>query len=72
MIPQKSSPVWNELVSSAKDYQLSGLATKIMLMRVRQIVKNDSSKIQEAIDAAYDFFVKNNEVVSDDIKKIFG
>jgi len=72
MIPPKSSPVWVEVVDTTKEYNLAGLATKMLLMRVRLMTKNDPSKIPEAIDVAYEFFSKNSELVQDDIKIIFG
>lgn len=72
MIPPKESPQWLEVVDSNQEYHLSGLATKMLLMRVRLLTKNDPSKIPEAIDIAYDFFSKNQELVFRDIEKIFG
>lgn len=72
MIPEKTNPLWLEVVDTTKEYNLSGLATKMLLMRVRLLTKNDPSKIPEAINIAHEFFSKNKELVQDDIKIIFG
>jgi len=71
MIPTKQSPIWKKIVDSQIDFHLSGLATKMLLTRVRLMTKNDPEKISEAIDIAHDFFTRNEKLVSDDVKKIF-
>ncbi|MEN0059817.1 MAG: hypothetical protein AAGB31_13335 [Bdellovibrio sp.] len=73
MLPDKLDPRWERLVRDQRDIPLQGLATKMILMRVRLLVKADPSaeKIQEAVNIAYDFFKKNEYSVQDDIKTIF-
>lgn len=73
MLPGKSDPRWAEIVTSEKELELSSIASKMLLMRVKMMTKNDKStaKVNEAIDAAYDFFSKNQEVVKTDIEKLF-
>lgn len=74
MIPGKNDPRWKEVVSGSKEYNISGLATKMLLMRVRTLVKTSSSpeKVNEAIDIAHDFFTKNEEMAKSDLEIILG
>lgn len=73
MIPDKNDHRWKEVVATGKEYPLSGLATKMLLMRVRTMVKLDQSpaKIAEAIGIAYDFFAKNEEMLKGDLDILF-
>lgn len=73
MLPQKSDPIWSKIIQNEGDVALNSLATKMLLTRVRLLVKTDSSpaKMQEAVDIAYDFFVKNEAVVKADIDLLF-
>lgn len=74
MVPGKTDPRWKQIVTGNKEYNFSGLATKMLMMRVKMITKTDQSpaKVQEAIDIAHDFFMKNENIVKDDIKLLFG
>jgi hypothetical protein len=61
------------LVTSGTSYELKGLATRMMLTRVRLMgSRKDEKSQQDAIDTAYDFFTKNLEAARDDIRAIFG
>ena len=73
MIPKKEDPRWKELVTMGTSLPLHGLATKMLLMRVRTMIKLDSSpeKIDEAIKITYDFFNKNEETLKNDLEIIF-
>lgn len=74
MIPGKNDPRWKEIVTSTKEFPLSGLATKMLVMRVRTIVKLDQSpaKITEAISIAHEYFSKNEEMLKADLEVLFG
>ncbi|OFZ28959.1 MAG: hypothetical protein A2622_12735 [Bdellovibrionales bacterium RIFCSPHIGHO2_01_FULL_40_29] len=74
MIPSKTDPRWKKIVTAAENPNLQSLATKMMLMRVRLLLINDqsSTKMQEAITIAYDFFVKNEAIIANDLKVLFG
>lgn len=71
-IPPKSDSRWKKLVTESNELELSGLATKMMLSRVRMIAKMNPQRINEAIDSAHEFFVKNEQMAQNDIKVIFG
>lgn len=74
MFPEKGDSRWQEVVTSGIDYPLSGLASKMLLMRVRLMVKLDQSpeKVSEAISITYDFFSKNKEILKNDLEILFG
>lgn len=74
MIPGKSDTRWKEIVSTGKEYPLSGLASKMLLTRVRTMIKLDQSpaKITEAIGIAHEFFSKNEEMLKGDLEVLFG
>lgn len=73
MLPKKSDSRWEKIVLNESSESLNNLATKMLLTRVRLHVKQDRSetKIKEAIDIAYDFFLKNEAIVKDDIEILF-
>jgi hypothetical protein len=73
MLPEKNDPRWEKIITSDRDVALNNLATKMLLTRVRMLVKQDSSdaKIKEAINIAYDFFLKNESIVKADIEILF-
>lgn len=73
MLPHKTDPRWEKIVTSDRDVTLNNLATKMLLTRVRMLVKQDRSanKIKEAINIAYDFFLKNESIVKADIEILF-
>ena len=74
MLPSKSDPKWKAILTDPKDAPVSGLSTKMMLMRVKMMVKMDPSPaaFQSAVDSALDFFSKNEAAVQNDIKALFG
>lgn len=72
-IPSKTDPRWKTLVTGNTAYALKGLATRMMLTRVRLMgSRRDPKSQEEAIDTAYDFFTKNLEAAREDIRTIFG
>jgi len=74
MIPSKTDPRWKALISNAESIPVTNLATKFMMSRLKLITtfENSEATKQEAIKLAYDFFVKNESTVKNDIKLIFG
>lgn len=72
MIPPKSDPKWREIVVSRSAEHFSALPTQMLMMRVYLLTRDGTSqKIDEAIDVVYDFFLKNENVVKEDILKLF-
>jgi hypothetical protein len=73
MIPPKVDPRWAWLIANTREIPFTKLATKMLMTRLRIMeCETNGAKKHEAIDAAYEFFVKNEVVVKDDIKLIFG
>lgn len=75
MVPDKENPIWRRIVCHSEEYVFSALATRLMMMRVKMIVEyeNDQQEqnIQQAIEIAYDYFKKNQSILSEDIKYLF-
>lgn len=69
MVPGKTDPLWAKFVTEEKEYTFSSLATKLMYSRIKQHIRGGGSK-EEAIDIAYDFFVKNEKITSADLAMI--
>jgi hypothetical protein len=74
MIPAKADPRWKKVVTNVDSFTPQGLATKMLMMRVKQVVSQNPSpeKVEEAIGIAYDFFLKNEAILAADIKSLFG
>jgi hypothetical protein len=74
MIPPITDPKWQTLISNVGSIPVTNLATKFLISRLKLLTtfeKSEETK-QEGIKLAYDFFVKNESIVKDDIKLIFG
>lgn len=73
IIPPKTNSYWKTLILGEDIPQLHALPTKLLLMRVRLLARDKTpQKIEEAIEIAYDFFLKNQSIVQEDIKILFG
>lgn len=73
MIPPKTDPVWREIVDRTEDYEVSALPTKMLFMRIKLLrYSGTSQSMTDAVNAAFDFFSKNEEAVRDDIEIVFG
>ena len=73
MVPPKTDPGWNRFLNNLENYAPKSLPTKILMTRLKLISKQGSAEAKKAmVDAAFDFFTKNEVSVKDDIKLIFG
>ncbi len=71
MVPDKKNSVWKKFITSGKEYGFTSLATKMMYSRVKLLIKmKGESAHDEAIDIAYNFFVKNSKLVEEDLNLI--
>lgn len=61
-------------MSNLEKFQVSSLPTRMLMSRLKNKFLFDSSEAtkQKAIVEAYEFFVKNQSMVQDDIRLIFG
>jgi hypothetical protein len=72
VIPPKTDPRWKALIRGTTPYKLKGLATRMLLTRVRLMgSRDDEQALAEAIDTAYEFFSRNREAQAD-IDTVFG
>ncbi len=74
MIPPKTDPRWAKLINNLGSVDVTNLVTKMLMTQLKFFMSWEQSeaKKQEAINIAYDFFVKNETIVKDDVKVIFG
>jgi len=72
MIPAASNPNWAKLVKGEVSYTFKCLALKIALTRYQNRVKFNDAGLNETIDELIGFFKKNEALLADDIKTIFG
>ncbi|CAN5699531.1 hypothetical protein BH10BDE1_BH10BDE1_02060 [soil metagenome] len=73
MIPEKSDPVWKQIIVQAENFEFTALPTKMLFMRIRLIRMQPSEQnLESAIASAYEFFSKNQNEVHDDLEVLFG
>jgi hypothetical protein len=73
MVPPVSDPRWTQFLTKINTIPLNNLVTKMLSTRIRLMNWEQSEvKKREAIAAAYDFFAKNEAMVANDVKLIFG
>ncbi len=72
-VPSRLDPRWKALVLGTKDLPLKGLATRMVVTRVRLMAcRKDASGVEDAIRTAHEYFSRNQEATQDDIHAIFG
>lgn len=73
MVPPKTDPRWEKLICNVNEIPVTSLATKMLMTRLMLMnCTGDAARRKEAIESAYEFFVKNEAAMKDDIKLIFG
>ena len=73
MVPLKTNDKWKSLVSGELDHNFKCVPAGLMLSRLKREAKKDnsSSNINILIDEAYNFFIKYESILTEDIKQIF-
>jgi hypothetical protein len=71
MLPIKTDPRWRKLAENPESFKekVSVLPTRMLLSGLK--IKSSSHTVEQLIDVAHDFFVKNEDVVSQDIESLF-
>lgn len=69
MVPPPNDPRWTSFVQGRKDYSLKCLASRIMYGQAKLLAKRDPAL---AIKLAYEFFLKNESLASEDLRTILG
>ncbi len=74
MLPPKTDNRWQSLVTGKKQYKLQAVPASMLLSRVIRSTQHDGSQenIQRCVDEAYDFFIRYEAILDNDIKTIFG
>jgi hypothetical protein len=74
MIPQKSDVRWQLLVTGKKACRCSVLPANILLERITNSTRHDNSpeNIQQCVEETYNFFVRYEAILTQDIKQLFG
>jgi hypothetical protein len=74
MVPPKSDPKWTKFISSLGSVKVNDLSARMLISRLKMKTAFDSSETckQQAISDAYDFFMKNQVPLKEDINLIFG
>lgn len=72
MIPEKKSSFWENLLLSNKNYQFKSFPLSMMLSRMRRKLKQDSSdaNLKVCIEEAYQFFIKFEKILQEDIEML--
>ena len=70
MLPAKSDPLWGKVISDQHDFEFKSLATRMMYSRVKQLLRSDDSKKDEALEIVYTFFEKNANIAEPDLELI--
>lgn len=72
MLPDKADPRWREFVVGRKKYDLESLAARMLVTRLRlRTMRGEEAVVQQAIDAAWDFFERNEATTQADVLAIF-
>ena len=71
MIPSITDPRWKQIVENPENYKskVTALPTRVFLGFIK--AKSKSTSQNELVKNAYDFFVKNEKVVKNDIDALF-
>jgi hypothetical protein len=74
MVPPKSDRKWTKFISSLGSIKVNDLPARMLISRLKMKTAFDTSEAckQQAISDAYDFFMKNQVSLKEDIKQIFG
>jgi hypothetical protein len=58
-VPAKTDKCWLDILTGKKEPALTALATKLLLQRLRQNVRQDPAAASKAVDEFHTFFVTN-------------
>ena len=73
LLPEKEDPRWLDFVQGRRKYELESLAARMLVTRLRlRTMRGEEEVVRLAIDAAWEFFVRNEGTTQADVKAIFG
>lgn len=71
MVPAASHPTWAKLIRGEVDHQFTKAAASMLLFNLRLQHKESPAKLTQHVDEARKFFEKYENVLADDIRKLF-
>ena len=73
MIPLKTNERWKSLVIGELNHSFKCVPAGLMFSRLKREAQKDNSlaNINKLIDEAYNFFIKYESILTDDVKQIF-
>jgi hypothetical protein len=73
MVPLRTNEKWKALVSGEMNHSFKCVPAGLMLSRLKRESQKDNSmtNINNLIDEAYNFFIKYESILTEDIKEIF-
>lgn len=74
MLPPKTDWKWQRFLDRIGTVEVSNLSTRMLVNRLKLKIAFDPTPAVKAaaLDAAYEFFRKNEAAVAHDIQRIFG
>jgi len=74
MLPSPTDPRWMRLIENPGRYPYSMLALKILMQRVALKIRSGLTEAErrDVLAEVQSFFAKNERLLQDDIKSIFG
>lgn len=71
MVPSKENPKWRDVLERELTTPLNSFALKMLVTRLRSEVKRDPATLPNSIDELHSFFVRNEEIAREDLKRLF-
>ncbi len=71
MVPSESHPTWAKLVKGEIDYKFGAASAGMLFFSLKSKFRKDSSSLQACIREARAFFDKYQNILADDMQKLF-
>jgi len=72
MVPAKTDPRWKQIASDPEQFKSKVLALPTKMLFSGLKIKSRSHSVDQLVNIAHEFFTKNEKIVAQDIKAIFG
>ena len=74
MLPDKNDPMWEKLITGKIEHNFKQVSAGMMLSRMQRMTKTPelfNVEMSDLIEEVYSFFEKFENLLEEDIKKIF-
>jgi hypothetical protein len=72
MIPPKTHPVWATLLKGKTQHQFKMAAASMLFFNLRSQCQKEPARFDALLEEARRFLIKYENVLGDDIQKLFG